>query len=843
MEDIEGDLLERFKNDIEKTGIKKAKWKFTIQVLSLFRSGIIRTTKFNVLQNTTIMLRHNFIISIRTIRKNVGFSMINILGLTLGILAALYITIWVRDEMSFDRFHLNNENLYQVLRNVQIGNDHYVQNSITYPLVDVLDQKYPEIEALAITSSPQIRVLKHDHQKLRTRGYYANQKFFEIFSWGLISGNPDNILDNPNSIVISSDLAEKFFGENWQSTSVIGKTITINNQSDFNISGVYEKIPHNSSLQFDFVTPIKEYIESNEGNYSWSNSNFYLYLRTFDDVDPLDLSHKIRHIQNEHIEGFRSDLFLSPYTAQHLKASFNEGVLMDNHIGYYIRIFSIVAFLLILIASVNFINLTIARSMKRSTEIGVRKAIGAGKYSLINQFIAESASLVFIAFLLSIVVLILTLPVFNELMNKEIQLSDLDGTNVLLFTGIFLLTAITGGLYPAVLLSSTSILKAMKGIFRINKSTLLLRRAMVVFQLSISMLLITGSITVFRQMKYIQTKNLGLNRENVIYLEMQHKIRDNYDRMKQELLKLPSIKSVSAGSSTPLEISSGTHNYRWRGSDENEKQEIHVLTVNYDFAEALGLELIDGRDFDPDFGSDNRNYLINQKMQQRMGFDDPLGESMSVGGAETGEIIGVVKDFHLSSFYNEIEPAVIRLSPKYTHLLFVRTQPGMVIDAVEEIKNVYEDFDPVYPYEYYFLDEEFKRTYDSEIRAGKLSLFFTILAVTIAALGLLGLSSLLGHQRLKEISIRKVLGAHPGGLVILLSSEFILLICVAIGLSFLPAYLATQNWLNQFAYRTKIGLDIFLLAGAGTMCIALLIAGLYAFRVSMVNPVETLRTE
>ncbi|MGD1894785.1 MAG: FtsX-like permease family protein, partial [Cyclobacteriaceae bacterium] len=567
----------------------------------------------------------------------------------------------------------------------------------------------------------------------------------------------------------------------------------------------------------------------------------YIFVQTQEGVDGAALSAKITDIQNEHIEQFRSAHFLQPYADQYLYSSFKDGKQAGGRIEY-VRMFGVEALIILLIARIKFVNLATARSMRRAREIGVRKAIGAGKRSLVAQFMGESYLLVLVAFGLAMVLVLLALPIFNELTEKEVTLANLSGSTFLLFSGIAVLMALLAGLYPAFYLSSFDAVRILRGSFCLSGGGTQLRQGLVVFQFAISILLIGGSIIVYQQIDYIHSKNLGLDRENVISMRLEGDMRAKFGTVKEELLQSPGIASVTSTSESPLDIGSSTASVSWRGRDPDAQIIINILMVDFDFLETMKMELVEGRSFDTKFGTDSFNYIINRRALEVMEFEEPLGEQLSFWNA-SGTIVGVVEDFHMASLYSEIAPTIIQLRPRSTDHLFLRTQPGRTTEAITSLENVALQFNPEYPFEYNFLDDTFRQTYRGEMVVGKLAGYFTGFALFIACLGLFGLAAYAAERRNKEIGIRKVLGATVTSIVTLLSKDFLKLILVGFIIAIPVAWYLMSQWLQNFAYSIEINWWIFALAGLLALLVAWLTISFQSIRAAVANPVDSLRNE
>lgn len=842
--DIEGDLVELFEIRQEEKGLRYARWVFYVDVLLLFRPSIIRPiTLFKGLKSPT-MFKHHFKLGWRLLLKNKGYSLINISGLALGMAVAMLMALWIKDEINYDTFHSGSDQIYAVKRHVFSDGEIHTSDRVTFNIASTLKTTYPSVEEVAITTYPIPLVITQSEVSFREFGIYATPSFFDIFSWKWLQGDTTTILASPNSILISASLAEKYFGRDGvEKGQALGQLIEHNTEGlpPFMVAGIFEDIPSQSSLQFDFVLPMEVYEKRNDWLSDWNNSGIRIFTQLQEGADITVLNEKIKDVQNEHIEQFRSDLFLQAYADQHLYSSFKNGKQAGGRI-LYVRIFGIVALFLILIACINFMNLSTARALQRVKEIGVRKAIGAERRLLVSQFMSESFLLIFIAFVFALTLVLSAMPIFNDLTDKNISLADFGTNTLLLFAGIGLLTTLLASSYPALYLSSFNAVQIIRGTFKQSIGSARLRQGLVVFQFSMSILLIVGALTVHQQINYIQSKNLGLDRENVLYLRLEGPIGEQYNTLKEDLLAAPGVAAVSATSSSPLEVGSNTHSVRWQGKDPEGQVSMHILSVNFDFIDLMKMEIVDGRDFDVSYGTDSVNYIINETALKTMGFEDPLGQQLSFWG-NTGNIVGVVKDFHMSTLYSEIEPTIIQLRPRNTYWLYLLTEAGRTAEAISSLETAYERFNTDYPFEYQFLDESFRETYRSEHTIGTLSYYFTGFAMFIACLGLIGLAVYTGQRRMKEISVRKVMGASLGHLVFLLSKDFMIMIFLAFLLASPLAYFLMEDWLSHFAYRIPVGLGVFIWAGIATLLIALLTVGFYIFKIAISNPVQALKSE
>ena len=784
-------------------------------------------------------------IALRNLRKQKGYTFINLSGLAIGLACSMLILLWVQDELSYDRFHEQGDQLYRVMVNNDLSDDQTVTwHTVPKPLAETLEAQYPEITHTVLMKGRQELLFAREDQVFREQGYFAGPAFFEIFSFPFLSGDPHTALDAPRNVVISERLARKYFGSVRQAgSSVLGQTIRIENQEEFTVTGVFEDIPQNSSLQFDYVLPIETLVQGNDGFESWGYSAFLLYVRLQEGADLARINDKIKNVINDQFEGDpTTTTFLHHFGTMYLYSDFKDGQLVVGGRIAYVRLFGFIALFLLLIASINFMNLTTARSAQRAREIGVRKAVGASKGTLMGQFLAESMLLTLLAFVLALGLVLLTLPVFNTLTGKGLTLDYLDLNILLVFLGIALGTGLVAGSYPALYLSSFNVIGVLRNTVNHHLGGVNLRKGLVVFQFAVSTLLILGTMTVSQQIDYMLTKDLGLDEENLLFMRLEGGLREQYDTFKQELLQQPGIADVTASSTNPLRVVNQTVAISWAGKDPESTNRFHYVNAHFDFAETMRMELVAGRDFSEDFSAGSVSFLINERAAEVMGLENPVGEQLLFWEKE-GEIVGVVKDFHMTSLHAVIEPTIIRLSPNLPQMLFVRTEAGQTAEAIAGLEAVHKAFSPGYPFDFQFLDEKNAASYRSEIVVGKLSNYFAFLAILIAGLGLFGLAAFTAQQRTKEIGVRKVLGATVSNLVVLLSKDFIVLVLTAFVVTIPLSYFVMERWLNNFAYRIEIGAGIFVLTGALVVLMALLTVSYQAVKAALADPVKSLRYE
>lgn len=663
-----------------------------------------------------------------------------------------------------------------------------------------------------------------------------------MFSFKLIHGEASSALNTPVDIALSHQMAVDFFGS---AQNAIGKTIRFQNKKDFQVSAVFE-IPENASIKFEYLINWQAFLEQYESMKSWGNTGVSTYvmlkagtntaafqkqiLRFLDKYDPPD-------------PGYKVELGVQRFDEMYLHSNFNSLGQLEGGRIEYVRLFSIVAIFILLIGCINFMNLTTARSVKRAKEIGIRKVVGAFRFSLIGQFIGEAITVTFISMMLALVLVFLLLPSFNTLTQKHITFPF---SNVSFYIRIVMITLITGliaGSYPALFLSSFNPVTVLKGTLKSSGSNIIFRKGLVVFQFVLSIVLIVGTIVVSRQVNYIQTKNLGYSRENLIYIPQEGELGKNYNVFKEEALKMQGIEHISRTGQAPTNITSSTSGIDWQGKEPNLKPTFGNAGIGYDFVKTMDLELLQGRDFSRDFATDSIGYILNEEAVKMTGYKDPIGRPFTLWGREA-TIIGVVKDFHFNSLHVPVNAMVMYLSENDKEgTIVIKTQPGQTKEALASLEKLYKQLNPKFPFNYQFADDEYSKLYKSEQMAGTLTKYFAFLGIFISCLGLLGLAMFTAQQRTKEIGIRKVLGATTAALAGLLSKDFLQLVCISCLVAFPVAYWAMHHWLQTYAYRIEISWWIFIVAGLLAVLIALITVSFQAIKAALANPVKSLRTE
>ena len=787
------------------------------------------------------MIRNYFKIAWRNLLHNKTFSLINILGLALGMTCSLLIMLWVKNELHMDKFHQNGKRIYRVMENQSYSGDISTFEATPGILAENIVKDIPDIQMASQFLWEEEPLFTVGNTFDKEKGRYAQKDFLRMFSFKLAKGDPATALARPDAVVISKKLAEKYF----KSDNPIGKVIKINNKDNVIVTGVLEEIPDLSSLKFDFLMSWEQWFNHNDWANAWGNNGPRCYVLLAPNASFEKVNAKIKGYIKTKNKDSNVDLFLQNFGESYLYSEWHNGKQNGGRIEY-VKIFSIVAVIILLIACINFMNLATARSLRRAREIGVRKVVGAGKRQLVGQFIGESLFVSFIAMLVSSSIVALILPTFNSLTNKHLAINFADSSFIMITLGLTLLTGVFSGSYPALFMSSLKPIVVLKGILKFKPGATYFRKGLVVFQFALSIILILGMIVIYRQIDFIHNKNLGFSRENLLFMPLEGDLQKTYPTFKEELQKQPGIKSVTSAGSSPLEVGSSTQGVKWPGKDTTKLILFSNNPVTYNYIKTMGIQLVAGRDFSTDYGLDSNNYLINEAAARKIGYKDPVGKELTMWDRK-GTIIGLMKDYHHNSLHVPIEPLILQLPKKswgdYWGNIIVRTETGKIKQAIASMEKVYKQFNPAYPFKYYFTDEEIAKNYKAEYTVSKLSKYFAFLAIFISCLGLFGLVTFTAEQKTKEIGIRKVLGASVPAIIRMLSKDFLKLVLIAAMIAFPIAWWAMHKWLADFAYRIQIGWWVFVIAGIAAALIALLTISFQAIKAAIANPVKSLRTE
>lgn len=785
------------------------------------------------------MIKNYLKIAYRNLMRHKVFSLINISGLALGMTCSILILLWVKDELSVDRFHADLDNLYRVMETQKYpGSDNFTTDATPALLAEALEAEMPEVKhAVRSTTWPWQQLFAYGDKSLKVNGRYTDPEFFEVFTFPLLHGDAKSALAQPRSVVISETVARQFFNSPEEA---MGKLFRINDSQSYKVTGVMQDVPKNSTMQFDYVMPVEDWINSpgNEWLQEWGNNALRTFLQLQPGTDIAAFNEKVKPFIQKYHEESTTEVFVQPVADMYLYNDFREG--KDGFIER-VRLFSVVAVFILVIACINFMNLATARSSKRAKEVGVRKAIGASKSSLVRQFMVESVLMAFLALFVAVNLAGILLPDFNDLTGKYISLDFTDPSLVLLLLGVALLTGVLSGSYPAFFLSSFDPAKVLKGTVKVGSRVSGVREGLVVFQFILSALLIISTLVAYLQLNYIRTKNIGLDRENLVYVPLEGALRDRYDVVKRELQNTPGVLNVTASDQPPISVGNSTGGIEWKGKDPNTNVLFSVMSVDYDFIETMDVKLLEGRTFSREFGTDTASFIINKEAARLMQMQDPVGQWLK--WSIEGRVIGVIDNFHTTSMHIPAQPLILRLHPDFDNLLFARLEAGRTKQALAAIEKIVKRHNPAYPFEYHFLDEDFEKMYKAEAIMGQLTKYFAGIAIFISCLGLFGLALFTAEQRTKEIGVRKVLGASVASIVYLLSKDFLKLVLIANLIALPLGWYFMTNWLNDFADRMELSWWIFAVAFIATVIIAIVTLSFHAIKTAVANPVNSLRTE
>ncbi|MCK4646995.1 MAG: ABC transporter permease [Candidatus Aminicenantes bacterium] len=789
------------------------------------------------------LLWNYFKIAFRKIKRQKVFSFINISGLAIGMACCILIFLWVQEELSFDRFHENKDELYRVYTEVQYSDGRINLFATSYfPLARVLKEECPDVKHAARYASRHGLLIKHGEKQFSDDDSgFADPSFLSMFTFPFVKGDPKTALSNKFSVVITEEMSKKIFG----SVDPIGKTLNVNNLCDVQVTGIIKDVAHNSYFQFDFIFPYVLYWGPNWTEPShWGGNPLETFVLLHENALAGEVEQKVTSIKEKHdpsSPGMEEQLHLQPLRQIHFYALGGGGLII------YIYIFSAIAFFIIIIACINFMNLSTARAATRANEVGLRKVVGAKKSDLIKQFFGESVLLSFIALVIALFIVQLILPSFNDLAGKQLKLDFSD--NMTIIFGLIIITFFTGilsGSYPALFLSSILPANVLKGTLKAGQKSSLLRKGLVIFQFSISVFLIVCTLIIYKQLNYMRNRELGYEKENLVFVYMQDEIRPKFESIKNELLQNSNIINVTRSLQAPDYIASTVSKLDWKGKNPEERVSMNWDIVGFDYFETFKMEMDEGRRFSRKFATDaSEAYIVNEEAVKLMGIESPVGKRLFVFGKE-GTIIGIVKNFHFLPLHQEIKPFVYRMDPNWTSAMgcmFSRISPDNASETLKYMEKIFKKSGPDYPFKYQYITERIDRLYRNEQQMGKIVGYFTFLAVFISCLGLFGLASFTAERRTKEVGIRKVLGASVSGIVLLLSKEFTKWVLVANIIACPLAYFIAHKWLENYAYKTSITIWVFILSAGLAFLIALVTVCFQAIKAALSNPVDALRYE
>ncbi len=834
---IEGDLLELHEENAQAKGATQANWMFAWEVVKLFRPAIIKSSRSITHIKPRIMLLNHLKIAFRVFKKEKFFTAVNVVGLASGIWCALLTYYWCADEYRFDRFHENGDRLYRVLMNLDVNGANYTDEGTAYPLGDALLEDFPEVAARTRYSQAEPVAVTIQEQLTEQQFAAADANFFTTFSLPLLEGDAATCLSDLKHVVISETLAQAYFKDQ----SPLGETITLHSGGyslGFLVTGVFEDIPAHSSVSFDMMVHVDNLLALNEGMNTWGNTWFSTYLVVNDSFDQDEFTEKLKGYAKRKAGMEWYELMVQKYEDQYLYDHFENGQQAGGRIDNLV-LFAIIAGFTLLIGCFNYVNLATARAMRRNKEVSIRKTIGADRWVLITQFLTESGVIIMVSAAMALGWTYLTLPSFSALTGKNLQIAFGDPHLYQLLCAIFGITLMVSGLYPAISLSRGSHLFSWRS-FREQKSSSWIRKGLVTLQFGISILLISGTVIIYQQLSFIIQKDLGLDQESVMYLELDEQSNASYQEIKATLQNDPRVKLVSGSNHNLIGPIGYTGDVNWRLRPDGADYFIAVQDVDSEMLELLDITLERGTSFSADLHPDSTRYIINATMAAMSGFEDPIGESLSFWGKH-GTIVGVAKDFHFSTLHEAIQPLVIRnvVNPEY---VFVKSATGRAMEVFTALQEIHETFSQL-PAKIHFLDQEIEARYTKEYTMQQLAYGFSGLALILCALGLIGLVSYSIERRTKEIAVRMVLGASLAQLGQLLFREYLWLMLIAsvIGVPVLLKW--AHDWLEKYPYRIAVSPLLVLFSLLGVLVLALLIMGSYMKKVRAYNPVDLLRDE
>ena len=785
------------------------------------------------------MIKNYLKTTFRSLLKNRSYSFLNIAGLAIGIACASLIFLWVQDELTYNHNFSKRDNIYTIYENQTYNGKISTFHATPGLMAKAIKIEIPGIKNAARMDGMGMQLFALGDKSINEQGNYADKEILSILDLPFVYGNSTNALDELHAVVINETMAKKFFGE----ADPVGKTLKMNNDKNFTVTGVFKDLPKNSSLQFHWLVPLANIDRSQPWMTMWGAN----WARTYVELEPSaslasvnQKLHSYIHTKADHNDNI---CFLFAMNDWNLHDNFVDGKMSGGKIQY-VRLFSFIAWIILLIACINFMNLSTARSEQRAKEVGVRKVMGAGKGKLIGQFISEALVMSFISVLLAVGLIYLALPAFNDLVQKELAISILQPAHLIYLFVIAIVTGLLAGSYPAFYLSSFNPITVLKNIkIKSSAGSGFIRQSLVVIQFSVSIILIIGTVIIYQQIQHVKNRNLGYNKDNLIYLNTQGKMVAHFAAIYNDLKQSGLVENAALSDDPVISVGSNSDNYSWEGKDATKNPLISWETVSPQFLSTMGMKLVAGRDFYTDAKVDSNNVIINEAFAKQMGKEGRIGGILRDGN-KSFQITGIVKDFLYNDMYASTAPVLLFCKEADNRVLNIRMKPGVnTQDALAKIGQVMKANNPGYPFEYKFIDDDFDQIFKTETLTGSLAGVFAGLAIFISCLGLFGLAAYTAERRIKEIGIRKVLGASVSGLVGLLSKDFLKLVGIACVIAFPVAWWATHNWLQSYQYRININWSVFALAGILAIVIALITVSWQAIKAALMNPVKSLRSE
>ncbi|MEL6810952.1 MAG: ABC transporter permease [Bacteroidota bacterium] len=782
------------------------------------------------------MIKNYIKIAFRTLLKNKGYSFLNIFGLAIGITCASLIFLWVEDEVSFNTHFENQDQVFYVPTNQKYEGEWRTFYSSPGPLAQDMLNDIPGI-IKATPSASRERLFTIGDKVINKTGRYANADFLDIFGLQFIEGTREEAFKNPDAIVLNQETAEQLFGKD---ENALGKVIKVSNKDNYVVTGVVENLPENITFPFDWVAPL-ERIKADWMTYYGNN-----FADTFVELSPEanfeEVDTKVRALIASKADNTDDTAFLHSIKDWHLRSKFEDGKIVGGRITY-VHLFTTIALIILLIACINFMNLSTARSEKRANEVGVRKAMGSGRGRLISQFIAEALILSLIAMIFSVLLLVVLLPQFNLIIDKNLVLDFQNPIHVFGLLAIALVCGLLAGIYPAFYLSAFKPVDVLKGLSATQGSAKFIRKGLVVGQFTISIVFIVVTILVYQQIQHVKDRELGFDKEQLLSMRVNDEIIEKFDVIQQDLIRTGAVHNAALCNSEILSGGNNGSGFTWKGGTDTEDVLISFRNITQSFFDTAGMEIVEGRGFSNNVETDSTYALVSESLARMMGDEKPIGNTISRGD-DLFEIIGVVKDYVYDDMYGTGDPVLFMHNPGYANYFYIKTNSGVAVsEALSEIEAVMKTHNPAYPFEYTFVDEAFNFRFRNEQLIGELSKIFAILAILISCLGLFGLAAYTAEQRKKEIGVRKVLGASVSIIVGLLSKDFLKLVVISMVIATPIAWYFTSNWLQNYAYRIEISAWVFIIAGLTAVFIAVVTVSSQAIKAAIANPVNSLRSE
>lgn len=786
------------------------------------------------------MLKNYFKIAFRNMLRNKAFSFINISGLAIGMAAAILILLWIQNEVSYDQFHEKKERIYEAWNRAEFSGKLQAWNTTPKVLARTLERDFPEVEQATRVNWPSNYLFSIGDKRLTVRGNIVDSNFLNMFSFPLLKGNASTVLKDMHSIVLTEKLAEKIYGDE----DPMGKVIKLDNKDNFTVTGILKDLPNNTRFNFEYLLPWSYLRSVGEDDENWGNNSTRTYVLLKQNASLASIAPKLKTLKGRYQpEESKWEMFIYPITKWRLYSSFKEGVEDGGRIEF-VRLFGIIAVFILLIACINFMNLSTARSEKRAKEVGIRKVVGAQKGALVGQFIGESILYAFLAGILAVLLVQLSLPGFNKLTDKQLFIEYGNIKHWLLAFAFVLVTGIVAGSYPAFFLSSFQPVRVLKGVFRSSKALITPRKVLVILQFTFAIILIISTITVKHQIDYARERETGYNKNDLLYHFLTGDLDKNYELVKNELIASNIASSVSKTSAPLTQGWSDSWGFEWKGKDPNDKTDFDRYCSDQDLVATAGLQLVKGRDFDLEkFPTDSTAVILNESAAKAMNFKDPVGQIVRDNGIDW-HVVGVIKDFILQSPYYPLKPMVIEGAKGWFNVMHIKlNSQNSTADNLKRAEAIFKKYNPEYPFEFKFIDEEYALKFQDEKRTATLTALFAGLTIFISCLGLFGLAAYMAQNRIKEIGVRKVLGASVANITTLLSKDFLKLVIISLLIASPVAGYMMYNWLQDYPYRVNLEWWVFVVAGIGSVTIALLTVSFQAIKAATANPVKNLRTE